>query len=248
MDYFKKILKYALPYKHFAFLNIISNIFYAFFGTLSMISLFPMLKVLFNQTETLNTVPIWNGISNIVDYSEAYLNYFVTLKKNEGSDDVLIFMILIIVSTFLLKNIFNYLSLFFITYLRNGVIKDVRNELYDKITELSVSYYSEKRKGDVLSRISSDVIELQTSFLGILELIVKEPLMIIFTLASMVLINSKLALFVFIFIPISGLIISFIGKSLKRKSNKVQKEQGLFLSLVDETLNGLKIIKSFTSE
>ena len=248
MDYFKKILKYALPYKHFAFLNIISNIFYAFFGTLSMISLFPMLKVLFNQTETLNTVPVWNGISNIVDYSEAYLNYFVTSKKNEGSDDVLIFMILIIVSTFLLKNIFNYLSLFFITYLRNGVIKDVRNELYDKITELSVSYYSEKRKGDVLSRISSDVIELQTSFLGILELIVKEPLMIIFTLASMVLINSKLALFVFIFIPISGLIISFIGKSLKRKSNKVQKEQGLFLSLVDETLNGLKIIKSFTSE
>ncbi|MDB3938230.1 ABC transporter ATP-binding protein/permease [Flavobacteriaceae bacterium] len=248
MDYFKKILKYALPYKHFAFLNIISNIFYAFFGTLSMISLFPMLKVLFNQTETLNTVPIWNGISNIVDYSEAYLNYFVTLKKNEGSDDVLIFMILIIVSTFLLKNIFNYLSLFFITYLRNGVIKDVRNELYDKITELSVSYYSEKKKGDVLSRISSDVIELQTSFLGILELIVKEPLMIIFTLASMILINSKLALFVFIFIPISGLIISFIGKSLKRKSNKVQKEQGLFLSLVDETLNGLKIIKSFTSE
>ena len=248
MGYFKKILKYALPYKHFAFLNIIANIFYAFFGTLSMISLFPMLKVLFNQTETLTTAPQWTGISNIVDYSEAYLNYFVTLKKSEGNDDVLIFMILIIVSTFLLKNIFNYLSLFFITYLRNGVIKDVRNELYDKITELSVSYYSEKKKGDVLSRISSDVIELQTSFLGILELIVKEPLMIIFTLASMILINSKLALFVFIFIPISGLIISFIGKSLKRKSNRVQKEQGLFLSLVDETLNGLKIIKSFTSE
>ena len=248
MEYFKKILKYALPYKHFAFLNIIANIFYAFFGTLSMISLFPMLKVLFNQTETLTTAPQWTGISNIVDYSEAYLNYFVTIKKSEGNDDVLIFMILIIVSTFLLKNIFNYLSLFFITYLRNGVIKDVRNELYDKITELSVSYYSEKKKGDVLSRISSDVIELQTSFLGILELIVKEPLMIIFTLASMVLINCKLALFVFIFIPISGLIISFIGKSLKRKSNKVQKEQGLFLSLVDETLNGLKIIKSFTSE
>ena len=248
MGYFKKILKYALPYKHFAFLNIIANIFYAFFGTLSMISLFPMLKVLFNQTQTLTTAPQWTGISNIVDYSEAYLNYFVTIKKSEGNDDVLIFMILIIVSTFLLKNIFNYLSLFFITYLRNGVIKDVRNELYDKITELSVSYYSEKKKGDVLSRISSDVIELQTSFLGILELIVKEPLMIIFTLASMILINSKLALFVFIFIPISGLIISFIGKSLKRKSNRVQKEQGLFLSLVDETLNGLKIIKSFTSE
>jgi subfamily B ATP-binding cassette protein MsbA len=248
MGYFTKILKYAIPYKHFALLNIISNIFYALFGTLSMISLFPMLKVLFNQTETLSQAPIWSGIRNIVEYGEGYLNYYVTIKKNEGSDDVLVFMILIIVITFLLKNLFNYLSLFFITYLRNGVIRDLRNDLYDKMTELSVSYYSEKRKGDILSRISSDVIELQVSFLGILELIVKEPLMIIFTLVAMVLINSELALFVFIFIPISGLIISFIGKSLKRKSKKVQEEQGLFLSLVDETLNGLKIIKSFTSE
>ena len=248
MEYFKRILKYAIPYKHFAILNIISNIFYAFFGTLSMISLFPMLKVLFNQTKTLQEAPVWSGFVDLVSYGEDYLNFYVTMKKNEGSNDVLIFMILIIVITFLLKNIFNYLSLFFITYLRNGVIKDVRNDLYDKITELSVSYYSEKRKGDILSRISSDVIELQVSFLGILELIVKEPLMILFTLISMLLINSKLAIFVFIFIPISGLIISFIGKSLKKKSNKVQKEQGLFLSLVDETLNGLKIIKSFTSE
>tara|TARA_B110000503_G_scaffold143695_1_gene247149 strand:- start:24206 stop:26032 length:1827 start_codon:yes stop_codon:yes gene_type:complete len=248
MGYFTKILKYAIPYKHFALLNVISNTFYALFGTLSMISLFPMLKVLFNQTETLSQAPVWSGIGNIVEYGEGYLNYYVTIKKNEGSDDVLVFMILIIVITFLLKNLFNYLSMFFITYLRNGVIRDLRNDLYDKMTELSVSYYSEKRKGDVLSRISSDVIELQVSFLGILELIVKEPLMIIFTLAAMVLINSKLALFVFIFIPISGLIISFIGKSLKRKSKKVQEEQGLFLSLVDETLNGLKIIKSFTSE
>ena len=248
MEYFKKILKYAIPYKHFAILNIISNIFYAFFGTLSMISLFPMLKVLFNQTKTLQEAPVWSGFADLVSFGEDYLNFYVTMKKSEGSNDVLIFMILIIVITFLLKNIFNYLSLFFITYLRNGVIKDVRNDLYDKITELSVSYYSEKRKGDILSRISSDVIELQVSFLGILELIVKEPLMIIFTLISMLLINSKLAIFVFIFIPISGLIISFIGKSLKKKSNKVQKEQGIFLSLVDETLNGLKIIKSFTSE
>ena len=248
MEYFRKILKYAIPYKHFAILNVISNIFYAIFGALSMISLFPMLKVLFDQTETLTKAPIWSGIGNIVEYGEAYLNFFVTMKKNEGSNDVLVFMILIIVITFLLKNIFNYLSLFFITYLRNGVIRDLRDDLYDKMTELSVSYYSEKRKGDILSRISSDVIELQVSFLGILELIVKEPLMILFTLVSMLLINSKLALFVFIFIPVSGLIISFIGKSLKRRSNKVQKEQGLFLSLVDETLNGLKIIKSFTSE
>ena len=159
---------------------------------------------MFNQTKTLQEAPVWSGFADLVSFGEDYLNFYVTMKKSEGSNDVLIFMILIIVITFLLKNIFNYLSLFFITYLRNGVIKDVRNDLYDKITELSVSYYSEKRKGDILSRISSDVIELQVSFLGILELIVKEPLMILFTLISMLLINSKLAIFVFIFIPISG--------------------------------------------
>ena len=245
MNYFKQILRFAKPYKRFAILNIISNIFYALFGTLSMISLFPMLKVLFAKTEQLNTKPVWEGIGKITSYGEQYLNYFVTQKKAEGNDDVLIFMVVLVVSTFLLKNLFSYLAMFFITFLRNGVLKDMRNELYDKITSLPISFYSEKRKGDTMSRISTDVLEIQHSFLSILELIVREPLMILFTIISMFLISSKLTLFVFIFIPVSGFLISLIGKSLKRKSNKVQKEQGLFLSIVDETLGGLKVIKGF---
>ncbi len=248
MNYFKQILRFAKPYKQYAILNIIANVFYALFGTLSMISLFPMLKVLFNDTKALSTKPIWNGISDLKTYAEQYLNYFVTQKRNEGTDDVLVFMVILIVSIFLLKNLFGYLAMFFITYLRNGVLKDIRNELYHKTMALPIAYYSEKRKGDTMSRIATDVLEIQHSFLSILELIVREPLMIIFTIASMFLISAKLTLFVFIFIPVSGFFISLIGKSLKRKSGKVQKEQGIFLSIVEETLSGLKIIKGFNAE
>ena len=247
-NYFNRIFKYTIRYKKFFLLNIVANIFYALFGTLSMISLFPMLKVLFNQTESLTTKPIWIGIGDIANYAESYLNYFVTIKKAEGSNDVLIFMVSIIIITFLLKNIFNYLSMFFITFLKNGVIKDFRNDIYNKIIKLSMSYYSEKKKGDIVARISSDVLEIDNSFLSVFELIIKEPLMILFTLISMYLISPELTGFVLIFIPLSAFFISIVGKSLKRKSLKVQKEQGLFISLVDETLNGLKIVKIFNAE
>jgi len=247
-NYFSRIFRYTIPYKKFFLLNIFANIFYALFGTLSMISLFPMLKVLFNQTESLTIKPVWIGVGDIANYAESYLNYFVTIKKAEGSNDVLIFMVSIIIVTFLLKNIFSYLSLFFITFLKNGVIKDFRNDIYNKIIKLSMSYYSEKKKGDIVARISSDVLEIDNSFLTVFELIIKEPLMILFTLISMYIISPELTGFVLIFIPLSAFFISIVGKSLKRKSLKVQKEQGLFISIVDETLNGLKIVKIFNAE
>ena len=247
-NYFNRIFGYARVYKKYFILNILSNIFYAFFGTLSMISLFPMLKVLFNQTEQLNNPPVWQGMSEAANYVENYLNYFVTTKKTSGSDDVLIFMVSIIIITFLLKNIFNYLSMFFITFLRNGVVKNIRNDLYEQMIKLSLSFYSEKKRGDIVARISSDVQELDNSFLSIFELIVKDPLMVLFTLISMFLISPKLSLFVIIFIPICGFVISVVGKSLRKKSLKVQKEQGQFISLVDETLSGMKILKIFNAE
>lgn len=248
MKYFKKILHFAKPYKGYAILNIISNIFYALFSTLAMLSLFPMMKVLFDNTERLDTKPIWTGIDNAKKYVEDSLNYFITQKSNEGVDDVLIFMVILVITMFLLKNIFNYLAMYFITFLRNGVLKDVRNEMYKKTIELPLSHYSEKRKGDTIARITSDVLEIQHSFLSILELIVREPLTIIFTITAMFVISVELTVFVFIFIPVSGFIISLIGKSLKRKSDRVQKEQGYFLSILEETLGGLKIIKGFNAE
>ena len=247
-NYFNRIFSYTWIFRKYFVLNIFSNVFYAFFGTLSMISLFPMLKVLFNQTEQLSSPPVWSGISDLANYSENYLNYFVTLKKAEGNNDVLIFMVGLIVITFLLKNIFNYMSMFFITYLRNGVVKNIRDDIYKSIIKLSLSFYSEKKRGDIVARISSDVQELDHSFLSIFELIVKDPLMVLFTLLSMFLISPKLSIFVIVFIPICGFVISLVGKSLRRKSLKVQKEQGQFISLVDETLSGMKILKIFNAE
>ncbi|WP_324026655.1 ABC transporter ATP-binding protein [Maribacter sp. BPC-D8] len=249
MNYFKKILRFAKPYKIYAILNIISNIFYALFSTLAMISLFPMLNVLFNQTEKIYTKPKWKGISDLRDFVTDSLNFYVT-ERSEHSDpgEVLMIMVGLIITMFLLKNLFNYLAMYFITFLRNGVLKDLRNELYDKTIELPISYYSEKRKGDTIARITSDVLEIQHSFLSILELIVREPLTIIFTIIAMLAISPKLTLFVFLFLPVSGFLISLIGKSLKRKSDKVQNEQGYFLSILEETLGGLRVIKAFNAE
>lgn len=248
MNYFKKIIRYALPYKKYGILNIICNIFYALFGTLAMLSLFPMLRVLFNKTEQLNTEPEFTGLKNIGRFVEDYLNYFVTQRANDGVGDALLFMIILVISTFLIKNIFGYLSMYFITFLRNGIIKDIRNDLYKKTLVLPISFFSEKKKGDTMSRITSDVNEIQSSFLSILEMFIKEPLTILFALVTMIIISPQLTLFVFIFIPISGYLITRVGKSLKSKSDRVQREQGAFLSILEETLGGLKIIKGFNAE
>ena len=247
-NYFNRVFNYAWNFKKFFIMNVISNILYAFFGTLSMISLFPMLKVLFNQTQQLYSPPKWEGVSGISAYFEDYLNYFITSKKEGGNDDVLIFMVGIIVVTFLLKNLFNYLSMFFITYLRNGVVRNIRDDIFKVLVKLSLSFYSKKKKGDMVARISSDVQELDHSFLSIFELIVKDPVMVLFTIISMFIISPKLSVFVIVFIPICGYVISVVGKSLRRKSLKVQKEQGNIISLVDETLSGFKILKIFNSE
>lgn len=249
MKYFKKIIRYAIPYQGYAWLNIISNIFYALFGTLAFVSLMPMLKVLFSTTKEIYEKPVYEGFTSAGKYIEQYMNYFITHKIEEvGELKALMMMIAVVIGTFLLKNFFNYLAMFFITFLRNGVLKDLRNDLYDKVIHLPISFYSEKRKGDTIARLSSDVLEIQHSFLSILELIVREPLTIIFTIIAMLAISPKLTLFVFIFIPVSGFIISLIGKSLKSQSDKVQQEQATFLSILEETLGGLKIIKGFNAE
>ncbi|MCB9426319.1 MAG: ABC transporter ATP-binding protein [Flavobacteriales bacterium] len=249
MDNIKKIFKFALPYKRYAFLNIFFNILYAFFGTISFISLIPMLKVLFGGEQVPTEKPVYRGLFEIKEYGEEYLNYFIYSSQIEhGVQYTLIAIVGTIILLFFLKNISNYMAMYFITFLRNGVLKDVRDAMYKKVVELPLAYYSEKRKGDVIARIASDVGEVQNSFLSILELIVREPLTIIFTIALMFMISVKLTLFVFVFIPISGFIISLIGKSLKRQSTQAQIEQGIFLSILDETLSGLKIVKGYNAE
>ena len=248
MNYFRQILSFARPYKRFGFLNIFFNILYALFSALSFAALIPMLDVLFDKSSKVYSAPEYQGIGNIKDYIQDYLNYRVTAYAGEDEMSALVLVIGLVLSLFLLKNVFNYLAMYFITFLRNGVLKDIRNKMYEKIIELPLSFFSEKKKGDVIARITSDVLEIQHSFLSILELIVREPLTILFTIIVMFFISVKLTIFVFIFIPIAGLIISRNGKSLKRKSDRVQKEQAEFLSIVEETLSGLRVIKAFNAE
>ncbi|MBL7886625.1 MAG: ABC transporter ATP-binding protein [Flavobacterium sp.] len=243
---FFKILRFALPYKRFAFLNIFFNILYAVFNALSMVMLIPMLDVMFGNTEKIYTEPVYTGLKELPKYGKEYLDYVVTQQKDEQAS--LLLMVGLVIMMFFLKNIFNYLAMYYVTFLRNGTLKDLRLAMYKKVIHLPLSFYSEKRRGDVMIRMTNDVGEVQFSFLSILEIIIKEPMTIIFTIASMFYLSPKLTLFVFIFIPTSGFLISFIGKSLKRKSNRVQQESGIFLSIIDETLSGLKIIKSYNSE
>jgi len=253
MNYFKKILRFARPYKKYAILNAISNVFYALFSTLSFVAFIPMLNILFKQTgEEITVKPIYDnatGISGYKEHLEQSLNFFLNHQiELNGEIAALGYICGAMILLFLLKNIANYAALFFITFLRNGIIKDIRNALYNKLVTLPISYFTEKRKGDVIARMTSDVQEVEWSFLMVLELIIRDPLTIIFTLIAMISISAKLTLFIFIFLPLAGLIIGFIGKRLKADSDVAQKENGFFLSLIEETLTGLRVIKGFTAE
>ena len=249
MIYFKKILRYALPYKRFAFLNIFFNILYAVFSALSFVVLMPLFEVIFKTDEKIvYEKPVFEGFTSGMEYLNNYFNYYVSTIIGENQEKTLLFVVVLIVVIFLLKNMFGYLSFYYITFLKNGVLKDIRNDLYHKTISLPISYFSEKKKGDIMARIGPDVIEVHYSFLSILELIFRDPIMILITIISMLSASVKLTFFIFVFVPVAGFIINIIGKNLKKTSDKVQREQGTLLSLLEETLSGLRIIKGFNAE
>lgn len=244
-----KLIPYTKPYKYNIIWNVIYNILYALFSTISMLTLFPVLEVLFGKTKKIEKEPIYTGLGNIKQFGSDFLYYKISELTKENSIQVaLLFVVLLVITTFLFKNLFNYLASYHIMHLKNGVLRDLRKTMYDKIVELPISYYSEKRKGDIMARMLGDVNEVQNSFFSILELVVKEPLTIIFTLVTMFIISLKLTLFVLIFMPISGLIISKVAKNLRAQSLEAQKESGFLISIVDESLGGLKVIKSYNAE
>ena len=248
MNYFTKVLKYGLGYTYYGVLNIIFNILYAIFSALAFVSFIPMLDVLFKQTKDVYNEPEYSGISNIREYLEDYFNYYISRQLETDISSTLILVVGIVIFFFLMKNLFNYLALYNITFVKNGLLKNLRGKLYSKVISMPISYFLNKKKGDLMSRITADILEIQTSYLSILELMVREPLTILFTLIVVLTIRPKLTLFVILFIPISGFIISIIGKKLRKDSKEVQQQQSNFLSMIDETISGQKVIKSFLSE
>lgn len=248
MSYFWEIFGFAKPYKKYMALNVFFNILYAFFNAFSFLVLMPMLEVLFGENRVVETKPSFNSAMDFKRFVSDRMNYEVTRFSNDDPERALLLVISLILVTFFLKNIFNYAALFFITFLRNGILKDIRIALYNKVTNMSMSHFTEKRKGDLMSRVSNDVTEIQYSFLSIIELLIREPLTIFFALIMMFSISAKLTLFVLIFVPFAGILISRIGKTLQPKSNKVQIEVGEVLAKIEETISGLNIIKAFRAE
>ncbi|WP_298370196.1 ABC transporter ATP-binding protein [uncultured Lutibacter sp.] len=249
MSSFKKVISYTKPYRRFAILNIIFNILYAIFNVLSVLGFIPVLGILFGQEEKVYEAPVYTGISSLYKYVQGSLNYKVTqLIDTGGIEKALLFICILSFSLFFFKNVSRYLASFFLNFLRNGVIKDLRDGIYNKILILPLSFFSEKKKGDIIARMTSDIQEIEFSFLKQLEVVVREPLTVVLTLISMFAISVKLTLFVFILLPVSGVIIALVGKKLKANSILAQQETGNFISFIEETLTGLRVIKGFNAE
>ena len=247
MKSFYKILKYAIGYKKYAFINVFCNISSIIFELFSIILFIPILDLLFNQTT--EVVTIAPDFAYTKEYAADFFNY--TLHQYIDEEDklaALLFVCVIVGVLSLLKNVARYLALFYISVLRTGVVRDLRQKLYKKTLDLPLSYYSEQRKGDIMARMTSDVQEVEWSILNSLELMFREPIAVILYIGMLIVMSPKLTLFVLILLPVSGLIIGQLGKTLRRSSTKVQEMVGQILSSIEETLGGLRIIKAFNAE
>jgi len=249
MKFFLRILSFAIPYKKYAVLNIISNILYSIFSLISIVIMMPVLGVLFGSQDIINVKPVYEGVFSIGDYLSSLLNYTVSQQIVQYGEGRALAMISIVGAfMFFAKNLFRYLALYFLAFLRSGVIRDLRVAMHNRILDLPISFFTDKRKGDIIARMTSDVTEVQWSFLSSIEMVAREPMMILSSLAAMIYMSPQLTLFVFILLPVSGLIISFVGNTLKKSSLKAQNTNAHILSLIEEHISGLRVIKAFTAE
>ncbi len=247
-----KILKYAIPYWVIATISVLFNIFSVLFSLASFAFFIPVLDILFNQTEAVVSTPEPLTLKAFLTFDMGLIKDSFYYQINDiintyGQQKALLYISIAIVVLFFLKNLFRYLAMFFLAVVRNGVVKDLRNDLYYKILILPLSYFSEQRKGDIMARMTTDVQEVEWSIMTSLEMIFREPITILSFLITLFIISPSLTLFVLILLPVSGFLIGRIGKSLKRTSEKGQKKMGVILSLIEETISGLRIIKAFNA-
>ena len=246
MKQFLKLLIYVKPHWKSAALNVFFNVFSAVFALFSFTLAAPFLKVLFGtQSMVLDKVPFEltkEAISANINYM---LSHIILTYGKAGA--LLLVCMLVIVAT-LLKTGTVFLANYFVTTVRTGVEKDIRTNIYSKILRLPLSYYNEARKGDVISRISTDVKEIETSVMSSLEMLFRDPFTVLLFLVSMFLLSYKLTLVVLVLLPLSGILIGRLGKKLRTTSFKGQVKMGFLLSVIEETLSGLRIIKAFNAE
>lgn len=246
MKQFAKILKFAYAYKNLAIINALLNVASVIFGLFSFTLVIPMLGILFGTQAKVHTAP-QGDLST--EWLEDFIAFHLTrIIETAGEAQALGIICIGIILSFFLKNLSRYLAQYTLVPIRTGVVRDIRRALHNKLSELSISYFSEKRKGDMMSRMTTDVREVEASIMSTLGLVVRDPVNIIASLVVLFMMSLKLTLVVLLLFPIAGIIIGNIGKTLRKKSNKGQIQIAHILSAIEENIAGLRVIKAFNAE
>ncbi|OFX58819.1 MAG: antibiotic ABC transporter ATP-binding protein [Bacteroidetes bacterium GWB2_41_8] len=245
-DFFKILKRFIPPYKKQLILNFLFNLLSALFTVFSVTMMIPILEILFEMSKDVNELMPW---AMNLDALKNNVYYYITVFKNaNGAGPVLLMVGFFVIFTTLLKVGFAYMGACQAVLIRNGVVKDIREKIFSKILRLALPFFSEERKGDIISRITGDVTEVENSIMSSLDMFLKNPVIILVLLASMLVMSPSLTLFIFLVLPIAGFIIGRVGKSLKKVSREGQDKMGEILTVVEETLGGLRIIKAFNAE
>ena len=242
---FRYVAKYPkLIFAYFSF-NVLSNLF----SVISLGLLSPFLLLIFKKQNTLGAVSentnFFSGL-NPVNQLKKYL--FEVVQTPDGDIKALAVICILILSFIILKNIFLYLSIYFLTPIRNRIVNDMRTGMYKKILVLPVGYFNDQRKGDIMSRLTNDLSDVESSVVNLLETLFREPVTILLFFGYMIILSPQLTLFLILFLPVAGLVIGRIGRSLKRQSTQAQEKLGAILSTIEETLGGIRVIKAFNAE
>lgn len=240
-----KVIRYAYPYWGYALLNVLFNILGVIFSVFSLAAVIPLLNILFQRDAGVSSPP---PLSLSFDAIKDNLYYQVgEFVANYGELRALAYICVGLIAAFFFKNLFRYLAMYYIAVVRNGVVRDMRDALYHKAMILPLGYYSEQKKGDIISRMTADVQEVEWSVMSSLEMLFRDPITIVVYLVTLFIMNAELTLMVLVLLPVSGLLIGRIGRSLKRTSTKGQQKMGELLSVIEESLSGLRIIKAFNA-
>lgn len=243
-NYFR-LLRYIGPYKGKAITSVSFNILTVIFSLFSLTMIVPFLNVLFTQDRNYHFQEWTFSVKVLLNNFNFYLSDFVV---RHGQLEALSLISLFVVILFLLKNLTRYMAMYYLVPIRNGVVRDIRRDVYAKILSLPIGYFTDERKGDIMARVTNDVQEVEWGIMNSLEAAFREPLNIIIFLITMFTMSAELTLFVLVLLPIAGIIIGRIGKSLKRRSTLAQEKVGQLLSNLEESLGGLRIIHAFTAE
>lgn len=247
-DFFVLLRRFVAPYKWNVILNIVFNLLAAFMTLFSFAFIVPILQMLFQIDNTHYEYMMW-GAGSFKDVAVNNFYYYTQVViESHGASVALACLATLLVVMTLLKVGVTYLSSYFIIPMRNGIVRDIRNKMYDKIVSLPIGFFTSERKGDVMARISGDVTEIEVSVMASLDMLFKNPVMIIACLVMMIVVSWELTLFVLVLLPIAGYIMGKVGSRLKRKSLEAQQQWGQILSTTEETLGGLRIIKAFNAE